>query len=172
MKRQLVFRTAFQQLGNGEDARTVAQGVFIRLWQKLDRYDPARRFDTWLYRLTVNAAIDHHRRRRARAIEVEFDEAFEPPATASAANDGERALQLREVQRVLDELAGELTEKQRTAFLLREVEGVPTAEVASVLRTTESTVRNHVFQARKLLREALAQRFPEYLPRGPREEGS
>ena len=54
------------------------------------------------------------------------------------------------------------------AFVLREVEGLPTNEVASALGTTESTVRNHVFQARKLLREEIARRYPELVPHAKR----
>src|SRR5882672_4349579 len=57
-KRDRVVRTAFQITGNLEDAKDVAQGVFLRLWRVLQRFDLARRFDTWLYRITVNAAID------------------------------------------------------------------------------------------------------------------
>ena len=57
-KRDQVVRTAFQITGNLEDAKDVAQGVFLRLWRVLQRFDLTRRFDTWLYRITVNAAID------------------------------------------------------------------------------------------------------------------
>ena len=58
LKREQVLRTAYQVTGDLEDARDVAQRVFLRLWKILDRFDPARKFDTWIYRITVNAAID------------------------------------------------------------------------------------------------------------------
>ena len=167
-KQALVFRAAWNRLGDAEEARTVAQAVFVRLWKNLDRFDRSRRFDTWLYRLASNAAIDHHRRRAARPASTGFDEAFE--SLPSSEPGTERGLETREVAAILQELTGLLTEKQREAFLLREVEGLPTAEVAAVLRTTESTVRNHVFQARKLLREELIRRYPEYA-RGASGEG-
>ena len=60
-KRERVVRTAFQITGNLEDAKDVAQGVFLKLWKVLQRFDLSKRFDTWLYRITVNAAIDHVR---------------------------------------------------------------------------------------------------------------
>lgn len=167
-RRELVFRVAWQRLGNAEDAKAVTQAVFIRLWRHLHRYDRSRKFDTWLYQVTVNAAIDHRRRERRRATETEFDETFHAPAASDTA---ERDVQAREVHRIMTELAGELTEKQRDAFLLREVEGLPTAEVAEALGSTESTVRNHVFQARRILRRALLERYPEYA-RGAGEEES
>lgn len=163
-KQALVFRAAWNRLGDPEQARSVAQAVFVRLWSNLDRFDRSRRFDTWLYRLAVNAAIDHHRRAAARPGQTGFDELFD--ATASRVEGGEteaeREFETGEVGRILHELTALLTEKQRQAFLLREVEGLPTAEVAAVLETSESTVRNHVFQARKLLRQELLQRYPEY----------
>ena len=159
-KKDTVFRVAYHQTGSTDDARTIAQAVFVRLWKSLDRYDPARPFDTWLHQVTVNAAIDHHRRRQARAQERPLDEARH--AAASTAPD---ALEAREIQGILSELLVLLTEKQRAAFQLREVEGLSTGEVAKALGTTESTVRNHVFQARRILRDALTTRYPEYSSR-------
>jgi RNA polymerase sigma factor (sigma-70 family) len=70
------------------------------------------------------------------------------------------------VRRIFAELAVKLTPAQRTAFVLREVEGLATAEVAQVMGCTEATVRNHVFQARATLRKELTARYPEYLPKG------
>ena len=63
LKRERVVRIAYQVTGDWDDALDVAQGVFLRLWKNLDRYDPERRFDTWLYRVTANAAIDMLRSR-------------------------------------------------------------------------------------------------------------
>jgi RNA polymerase sigma-70 factor (ECF subfamily) len=73
-----------------------------------------------------------------------------------------------EVRRIFAELAETLTPAQRAAFVLREVEGLATDEVARALGCSEATVRNHVFQARATLRKALAARYPEYLPKGAR----
>ena len=67
-----------------------------------------------------------------------------------------------EVERIFVELAAELTEKQRLIFLLRETEGLASAEVAEIAGCEESTVRNHLFNARKILRQKLVERYPEY----------
>lgn len=160
-KRDLVFRVAHHHLGNVEDAREVAQGVFVRVWRNLHGYDPSRAFDTWLYQVTANAAIDHHRRKKARPVET----SLEDPGVR--VHEKQRlpaldALEVGELGRILNELVGLLGEKQRLAFVMREVEGLPTRDVAEALGTTESTVRNHVFQAKKLLREALRERYPEH----------
>ena len=73
-----------------------------------------------------------------------------------------------ETDNVLQQLVGVLTPQQRSAFVLREMEGLETAEVAEVLGCSATTVRNHIFQARKALRRELRARFPEYLPASER----
>ena len=67
-----------------------------------------------------------------------------------------------EVAAIFRELSAGLSEKQRVAFLLREIEGLSSPEVAEVLGCRESTVRNHLFNARKYLRRELLKRYPEY----------
>jgi RNA polymerase sigma-70 factor (ECF subfamily) len=71
-------------------------------------------------------------------------------------------LQQGEVAAIFRELAASLSEKQRLVFLMREVEGLSSPEVAAILGCRESTVRNHLFNARKYLRGELLRRYPEY----------
>jgi RNA polymerase sigma-70 factor (ECF subfamily) len=167
-KREQVVRVAYQVTGNWEDAIDVSQGVFVRLWKGLDRYDPHRRFDTWLYRITVNAAIDHV---RARGPELQ-PLPDEPPPSAGPARgqepSPEAALDLVELRRAFGRLAARLAPQQRAAFVLREIEGLETAEVARIMEVAESTVRNHLLQARRVLRMGLEREYPSLVPRGRR----
>jgi RNA polymerase sigma-70 factor (ECF subfamily) len=169
-KRERVVRTAYQITGDLEDARDVAQWVFVRLWKVLRRFDPGRRFDTWLYRITVNAAIDFLREKGPRGgLQPLPDDLQALPA--AGAPSAEQSLDLAELQRAFLHLASRLAPKQRAAFVLREIEGLPTAEVARALGVRESTVRNHLLQARRLLREGLEREYPALCPpgsRGPR----
>ena len=71
-------------------------------------------------------------------------------------------LQLREVGRIFRELADKLSEKQRLVFLLKEVEGLSSTEVAEIAGCRESTVRNHLFNARRTLRKEILEKYPEY----------
>jgi len=71
-------------------------------------------------------------------------------------------IQHGEVTAIFRELSAGLSEKQRTVFLLKEVEGLSSAEVAEVIKCRESTVRNHLFNARRYLRGELMKRYPEY----------
>jgi RNA polymerase sigma-70 factor (ECF subfamily) len=172
-RRERVVRTAYQVTGDLEDARDVAQGVFLRLWQVLPRFDPAQRFDTWLYRITVNAAIDLLRSRGPKGVLQPLpDDPAGPGSDVEDTSPGvEAALGLADVQRAFLRLAARLGPKQRAAFVLREIEGLDTVEVARILDVTESTVRNHVLQARRALRAGLEREYPGLVPRRKPGEG-
>lgn len=160
-----VRRCAARILNDTEEARDIAQLAFVRAWENLAKYDPAWSFSTWLYRITTNLAIDAL---RARTSRDRTHGAHLRLVGDSVGPVAPRELSEQEVQRIFSELAEVLTVTQRAAFVLREVEGQSTAEVAQSLGCSEATVRNHIFQARAALRRELAARFPEYLPRGGR----
>ena len=117
-KRERVVRTAYQITGDLEDARDVAQWVFVRLWKVLRRFDPGRRFDTWIYRITVNAAIDLLREKGPRGGLQPLPEDLPAPPGDGVA-PAERSLDLAELQRAFLHLASRLAPKQRAAFVLR-----------------------------------------------------
>jgi RNA polymerase sigma-70 factor, ECF subfamily len=158
-----VRRCAARILCDEEEARDIAQVAFVKAWENLSKYDPAWSFSTWLYRIASNLAIDVLRSRdsrdRTHATHLRLVGDSESPAAPRDLAEGE-------VRRIFGELSAELSPAQRTAFVLREVEGQSTAEVAQVMGCTEATVRNHVFQARASLRRELTARYPEYLPQG------
>lgn len=156
-------RSVARIIADDAEAWDVVQMAFTKAWQRLDRYDQRYSFATWLYRIGTNLAIDLLRARSSR--ERAHKAGTEHILRVVGGSDGsDLRADRREVDRVLRELVGVLTPQQRTAFVLREVEGLETAEVAEILKCTATTVRNHVFQARKALRRELKQRFPEYVP--------
>lgn len=158
-----VRRCAARILCDDEEGRDIAQAAFIRAWENLAKYDPAWSFSTWLYRIASNLAIDVLRSRDSR--DRTHQTHFRLVGESETPRAPER-LDEAEVQRIFGELAECLTPAQRAAFVLREVQGLSTAEVAEAVDCSEATVRNHVFQARAVLRRELAARYPEYLPRG------
>lgn len=175
LKRDKVFWVAFQVVGREEDARDISQMVFLRVWRSFDKYDEKYAFNTWLHTITVRLAIDFLRRQgRKQALTDEFDETL-PGAVAGGRSpdlpDQDRQLQIDEIQRIFNKLARYLTERQRSIFVLREFQGLSMKEIAGIVGCRESTVRNHMFQARTVLREKLKRHFPEYLPREAGPEG-
>jgi RNA polymerase sigma-70 factor (ECF subfamily) len=170
-KREQVVRIAYQITGNWEDAVDVSQGVFLRLWKGLGRFDPRRRFDTWLHRITVNAAIDWVRSRAPHANLQPLPDDPAGPAAPERDSSAAVALELSELRNAFNRLAARLAPKQRMAFALREIEGLTTPEVARAMNVTESTVRNHLHQARKVLRLGLEREFPGLVPVSHRRRG-
>jgi RNA polymerase sigma-70 factor (ECF subfamily) len=159
-KRRLVVGTAYQITGNMEDAQDVAQRVLLTLWKSMHRYDPRRRFDTWLYRVTVNAAIDHHRQSGPRGVLQALPEDPSAAVYRSKESSADQLLDQVELQKIFHRLAEGLAPRQRAVFVLHELQGLSTAEVAEALEVTESTVRNHLLQARRILREGIERDYP------------
>ena len=188
-KGERVFWIAYHIVGDEELARDVAQEVFIRLHRVIRRFREGGRFDAWLYRIATNLGIDAFRRERPHREAAALEDIAERAApgqgtvlgpgtnTAPAGSGGAGesptgdALRGREVRRIYLSLSALLTRKQRLAFVLREIEGLTTAEVAEIMKTRESTVRNHILQARRVLQEGLRRLYPEYCrPRGQRKD--
>jgi RNA polymerase sigma-70 factor (ECF subfamily) len=154
-----------RMLGDAEDARDVAQLTFLRAWENLHRYDPSWAFSTWLFRIAGNLAIDALRSRRSRArTEAESFRLLRGGKSPVVEPEVVAGLEREEVRRVFFACAEVLSEKQRLVFVLRELEEKESREIAQILGCRESTVRNHLFQARRLLREEIRSRYPEMVP--------
>ena len=158
-KTSKVYSLCCRIIGNSEDAKDIAQLVFIKLWENLDRYDATYAFDTWLYRITTNVAIDFIRNRQSRENAVNSN--LRLVKTSADAEQGV-IIQRKEIENVFQAVSSVLSPKQKTIFVMREMDDLPSAEIARILGCRESTVRNHLFNARKLMQQQLKKRFPEY----------
>ena len=158
-KTPALLQVAFRVLGDIEEARDVVQVSFLRMWEHRTRFAARWSPNTWIYRIVTNLSIDHLRSRKSRE---RHQEPYRHHLRQVESERGFSELQQREVEAIFNELAGCLSEKQRLAFLLREVEGLSSPEVAAVLECRESTVRNHLFNARKALQREVRRRYPEY----------
>ncbi len=150
-----------------EEAWDVVQMAFVKAWQQLDRYDPQWSFSTWLYRIGTNLAIDLVRSRatRQKAHRAGTEHHLR---LVGGVEEASSRLDHTEVDGILRDLVQFLTPQQRSAFVLREIEDLETAEVAKILGCSAATVRNHVFQARKTLRREIQIGFPEFVPEDQR----
>ncbi len=160
-------RAVARVLADDAEAWDVVQMAFLKAWQRLDRYDPRYSFSTWLYRIGTNLAIDLLRSRTSRERTHKAGTEHRLRLVGAGETAGSR-VEGREADRILGEVVEVLTPQQRSAFVLREMHGLETAEVAEILGCSATTVRNHIFQARKALRRELRKRFPEYAPASER----
>lgn len=141
---------AFRLLGNRDDARDAAQETFLRVYKHLARFDLKQDFSAWLYRIAINVCRDVARKRgnRVRTTSLEEEKASgnmtELPSTENTEAAAIQAQQQKIILRALDTLS----EKERRALVLRDLEGLSTEEVARILGSSQTTVRSQISTAR------------------------
>jgi RNA polymerase sigma-70 factor (ECF subfamily) len=156
----MVFNLAARLLGDGEEARDVAQEVFLQVYRTLGRFEGRSSLKTWIYRIVVNQC--HNRRRfwhrRGRDREEALDEGLPVPERTGGgawqASPYEQAVESERARRVQDALLG-LRFEQRSVLVLREIEGLSCEEVAAALGIPVGTVKSRLSRAREALREKL-----------------
>ncbi len=157
-----LLHTATSMVGDREDARDIVQIAFLRIWDSRHRFDRRYSPNTWIYRIVSNLAIDHLRSRSSRLRSLQGFQLQHEHQSGEAFSRQLENLTEREIKTVFHELASTLSEKQRAVFVLREMEGLKGREIAQILGIRPSTVRNHLFNSRRQLREELLKRYPEY----------
>jgi RNA polymerase sigma-70 factor (ECF subfamily) len=149
-----VLATAWRMLGNEDDARDAAQDVFLRAFKYLGSFKADQDFAGWIYRITVNVCRDAGRKRSPVAFISFEDERDSGNLDAAASDENLEAAAIRSEQRAMvAEALKTLTRKERAALVLRDLEGLPTDEVARILGTTEGTVRSQVSAARAKIKQ-------------------
>ncbi|MBU0983632.1 MAG: RNA polymerase sigma factor [candidate division Zixibacteria bacterium] len=151
---------AYKVTGDYDEAADVAQNVFVKMARNIWRYDETKKFYTWLYRITLNASIDHmrkHQRHRHESLD-----SF-PHVAENYRTSPEFGYQRRQLKEHIESAADLLTDKQRSAFWLRDVEGCKVDDVASVMNMPEATVRWYLHRARQRIRKELTRKCPQLL---------
>jgi len=142
-----VFNAVFRVVHDYEDAREITQQVFMKIFENLSRFDPERRFFSWLYRVAVNEAINFVSSKKPTES-LERDVPHE-------ALDPEAAYQNREAGRDVRRAIADLTLDYRVVVVLRHFLQLSYREMGDVLNIPEKTVKSRLFTARQQLRSAL-----------------
>lgn len=154
----MVFRLAHRMTGNVSDAEDVVQETFLKAHRSLGGFDERARFGTWIYRIAVNAAIDLIRRRgRPTASRRTGDD--DPPIVETLASSDplpDRLAISGQIQRDVAAALTQLSPRERAAFVLRHMEGMPIERIAEVLKIGPNAVKQTVFRAVQKLRRELA----------------
>jgi len=136
-------------LGNPIDAEDAVQDTFLKVQRSIAGFRGQSSFVTWIYRILMNTCYDA-RRSRVRKKEVANDDSEETPHFEPRAPGAHPSLRM-----ALERALAKLTQHQRNVFLLYEVEGFRHAEIAGMLKMTETASKNTLFQAKKNLRQIL-----------------
>jgi RNA polymerase sigma-70 factor (ECF subfamily) len=158
--KQKAYRIAFDFSRDREEAKDLSQEAFLRAYTHLGNFDGRSAFYTWFYRILVNICLDYKRRKQRTSTE-EFNENVEnqleathvpqrPPAPDQMVLAGQLS------RKVSDALEA-LPPKQRTAFILKNNQGLSIKEIAEMMQTAEGTVKVHLHRAVTALRHSLAE---------------
>jgi RNA polymerase sigma-70 factor, ECF subfamily len=153
-----VFLLIYRIVGNVDDAQDLTQETFIKALQRQSQLKDLEKAGHWLSRIASNTAIDHLRRNR----KMSFSDVSDLPdgATVSGGESPEQSVLRGERKVHLDGGLALLTERERMAILLRDVEDMPADEVARQMNCSMATVRSHIANARVKFKRYLEGRKP------------
>ena len=165
-----IYRLALKMVGNPQDAEDVLQETFIKAFNNIDQFEGRSKISTWLYRIAVNESLMLLRSRKGQALpldkEIETDQGDNiPRQIVDWCCLPEKELMSGESRRHIREAINTLSDANRAAFLLRDVEGLSTKEAAETLEISESALKVRLMRARMQLREELTDFFAEKMMR-------
>lgn len=142
-----VFNAALRMLHDREEARDVAQTVFLKVYEHLGEYDPSHRFYSWIYRIALNESINVLHRRRPRApLDLEMPDGEPGP---------DEAIGHVQLSGGLASAVAALRPEYRAVIVLRHYLGCSYEDMAAILGVPEKTVKSRLFTARQALKAAM-----------------
>ena len=160
------WKLAYSFVGNMEEAKDLAQNSFVKAYRNLRGFRRRSSFGTWLYRIVANECKDFFRRRSRNPETVPLFSSnsddpeaipFDPPDPSP---DPRQAAEGQDLAGKMAQAIGRLPTKQRAAFLLHHVNGLPLQEVAQVMDCRLGTVKAHLFRATETLRFSMETYLP------------
>lgn len=145
---QTIFNAAYRIVGDAEDAQDITQVTFIKVFEKIDSFDPAFRFFSWLYRISVNEALNF-RKRQNRAARLEVEPTSGQPGPYE---------ELRQLERCehLERALSAMTYDHRVIIVLKHLVMLSYRDIGEILDLPEKTVKSRLFTARQVLHRQLA----------------
>lgn len=152
-----VIALAVNILGCGDDAMDIAQETFVQVFINLDRFDPARKFKTWVLGIAVKRCLDHLKKKKT------FFKYFQKKTREF--RPGEELVHMDHIpleqSEIFFSLLNKMKDKERVALLLTMNEGYTSREIAGILECSDSTVRVHLYNAKRKLKKSLQNPFRE-----------
>lgn len=161
----LVYNVALHYLQNVEDAEEITQDVFVQIHNSLDSFNEKSSLKTWIYRITINKSLDFIKHKNSAKRFFIFGKKSENSLELNAISTFEHPgidLVNKENAAILFKVINELTENQKTAFILSKLDGLSNPEVSEIMNLSISSVESLVFRAKTTLREKLNNKFENY----------
>ena len=158
--KRMVYRLAVQITKSHEDANDVMQETFLKVYESISTFRKESTFETWLYRIVVNQALNLVKRRERRresslSTADETDIRLDLRRNVNSVDNPHLDVEKKELQKWVTRAVDSLPVKHRTVVLLHEFEGLTHPQIASILDCSEGTVRSRLHYARSKLRDLL-----------------
>lgn len=151
-----LLRLIMRFISDVELARDLAQEVFMRAFERLDQFDPSRRFGPWFFRIGVNLTLDYLRKQKRRGWWKLFSESAIERGPDPAVADPRTQMDLsQEVRTVIEQIP----EKYRMVLVMRDLENFSTSEIAAITDRKEATIRWRLIEARNRFQELWSKRL-------------
>ncbi len=160
------FSLALRLTRNQEDAEEVLQDVFVTVARKISNFEGKSSFSSWLYRVTVNAALMKLRKRKQdqsvliEDVQPQVQEAVIAKSVEKSATEHDASR--TEVAEALEDAIRRLPDEYRPVFVLRDVDGLTSGEVSKILNLTIPAVKSRLHRSRMMLRRKLARFHAEF----------
>jgi RNA polymerase sigma-70 factor (ECF subfamily) len=150
--------TIFRLVGSAEDARDLVQDTFVKAYENLNGFQGTSSLYTWLFRIAVNTALSHRRRRKwihPSALGADDEAGAAEGWPDPSAPDPADPLMSAETESAIQRALGALDEEHRTVVVLRDIQHCDYGEIAQILGVPAGTVKSRLHRARLMLREKL-----------------
>lgn len=154
----MVFNLTFNLVKNQEEVEDLTQEIFTTVFLSMHQFNGDSKLSTWIYRITVNKCKEHIRsksRKKRFGFLTTLDKAEGGTKLHADFNHPGIKLENKELSVILFSAINQLPEKQRIAFTMHKIEGIPYEEIAGAMKTSLSSVESLIFRARKNLKELL-----------------
>lgn len=161
-----IFSTAISYTKNEQDAEEILQDVFITLFETANKFKHDASVSTWIYRITVNKSLDFLRKKNSLKRKGIFSSIFSKDTGETMVEPVDFVhpgvkLENAEDGKLLFKVLDELTENQKTVFILTQIDGLPQQKVADILEVSRKSVESLLQRAKASMREKLEKFYPE-----------
>jgi RNA polymerase sigma-70 factor (ECF subfamily) len=148
------FTVAFRIMNDEEEANDIVQESFITVWNKIEYFNPEKKFSNWFYRIIVNKCYDSLRKRKKMQLVYPETNNWNIPGLYSE-NNPEGQLDNKETGKMIRRLTFQLSTKQKIVFILSELEGLSHDDIASITGMAKTIIKSNLHHARRKIGEMI-----------------